>query len=164
MMKKVSTFIRYTIEDFLYAIDWLGTREWVDGEVPSADTKYLLELLISFILLIPMHALPFRLWMQLPFLLVMLVLNFILSTFFVRYLFKRYEAEKAAVSAEAPELTAREKEILDLLSKGYTTTQIAEALSLSKETIRWYRKKLLEKFDVSNSPELVSCAKEMRLI
>lgn len=99
-MKKVSTFIRYTIEDFLYAIDWLGTREWVDGEVPSADTKYLLELLISFILLIPMHALPFRLWMQLPFLLVMLVLNFILSTFFVgRYLFKRFEAEKAAVSA-----------------------------------------------------------------
>ena len=73
-------------------------------------------------------------------------------------------SEKAAVSAEAPELTAREKEILDLLSKGYTTTQIAEALSLSKETIRWYRKKLLEKFDVSNSPELVSCAKEMRLI
>ena len=73
-------------------------------------------------------------------------------------------SEKAAVSAEAPELTAREKEILDLLSKGYTTTQIAEALSLSKETIRWYRKKLLEKFDVSNSPELVSCAKEMGLI
>ena len=72
--------------------------------------------------------------------------------------------EKAAVSAEAPELSAREKEILDLLSKGYTTTQIAEALSLSKETIRWYRKKLLEKFDVSNSPELVSRAKEMGII
>ena len=72
--------------------------------------------------------------------------------------------EKAAVSAEAPELTAREKEILDLLSKGYTTTQIAEALSLSKETIRWYRKKLLEKFDVSNSPELVSRAKELGII
>jgi len=72
--------------------------------------------------------------------------------------------EQAAVSAEAPELSAREKEILDLLSKGYTTTQIAEALSLSKETIRWYRKKLLEKFDVSNSPELVSRAKEMGII
>ena len=76
----------------------------------------------------------------------------------------RATSEKAAVSADAPELSAREKEILDLLSKGYTTGQIAEALNLSGETIRWYRKKLLEKFDVSNSPELVSRAKEAGLI
>ena len=72
--------------------------------------------------------------------------------------------EKPAVSADAPELSAREREILDLLSKGYTTGQIAEALNLSGETIRWYRKKLLDKFDVSNSPELVSRAKEAGLI
>ena len=72
--------------------------------------------------------------------------------------------EKAARPADAPELSAREKEILDLLSKGYTTTQIADALNLSGETIRWYRKRLLEKFDVSNSPELVSRAKEGGLI
>lgn len=72
--------------------------------------------------------------------------------------------EKAARPADAPELSAREKEILDLLSKGYTTTQIADALNLSGETIRWYRKRLLEKFDVSNSPELVSRAKEAGLI
>ena len=67
-------------------------------------------------------------------------------------------------SEDAPELSAREKEILDLLSKGYTTGQIAQALNLSQETIRWYRKKLLEKFDVSNSPELISRAKEAGLI
>ena len=67
-------------------------------------------------------------------------------------------------SGTRPELSAREKEILDLLSKGYTTIQIAEALNLSGETIRWYRKKLLEKFDVSNSPELISRAKEAGLI
>ncbi len=72
--------------------------------------------------------------------------------------------EKTVVSANAPELSAREKEILDLLSKGYTTGQIAQALNLSQETIRWYRKKLLEKFDVSNSPELISRAKEAGLI
>ena len=74
---------------------------------------------------------------------------------------KKRAAEKAAeVSADAPELSAREKEILDLLSKGYTTPQIGEALHLSHETIRWYRKRLLEKFDVSNTPELISQAKE----
>ena len=67
-------------------------------------------------------------------------------------------------SVEAPVLSAREQEILDLLSKGYTAPQIAEALSLSTETIRWYRKKLLEKFDVANSPELIARAKETGVI
>lgn len=70
----------------------------------------------------------------------------------------------APVSAHAPELTSREKEILDLLAKGYTATQIAEALSLSPETIRWYRKRLLEKFDVANTPELIFQARELGVI
>ena len=65
---------------------------------------------------------------------------------------------------DAPVLTDREKEILDLLSKGYTGAQIADAVHLSAETIRWYRKKLLAKFDVANTPELVSRAKEAGLI
>ena len=70
----------------------------------------------------------------------------------------------APVSAKAPELTDREKEILDLLSKGYTASQIASALNLSPETIRWYRKKLLVKFDVANTPELIFQAREMGLL
>ncbi len=67
-------------------------------------------------------------------------------------------------SADAPELTGREKEILDLLAKGYTAVQIADALHLSAETIKWYRKKLLVKFDVSNTPELIASAKEAGII
>ena len=70
--------------------------------------------------------------------------------------------EKEAI--ETPELSAREKEILDLLTKGYTTPQIAEGLGLSAETIKWYRKKLLVKLDVSNTAELIATAKEMKLI
>ena len=73
---------------------------------------------------------------------------------------KRAAEEKVENQVDAPKLSAREKEILDLLSKGYTTPQIGEALHLSHETIRWYRKRLLEKFDVSNTPELISQAKE----
>jgi len=61
-------------------------------------------------------------------------------------------------------LSTREKEVLDLLSKGYTAPQIAEALNLSNETIRWYRKKLIAKFDVSNTPELIYRAKELGMI
>lgn len=61
-------------------------------------------------------------------------------------------------------LSEREKDILDLLSKGYTAPDIGKALGLSHETIRWYRKKLIAKFDVANTAELVSIAKEMGLI
>ena len=88
---------------------------------------------------------------------------------------RREQAETGAVLEETlqelqqshpdtPQLSAREKEILDLLSKGYTAPQIAEALGLSNETIRWYRKKLIAKFDVSNTAELISNAKESGLI
>lgn len=69
-------------------------------------------------------------------------------------------AQTTGEKADLPELSAREKEILDLLSKGYTTPQIAEALHLSPETIKWYRKKLLVKFDVANVAELVSRAQQ----
>ena len=77
---------------------------------------------------------------------------------------KTSSKEPAPVAATAPELTSRDKEILDLLAKGYTATQIAEALSLSPETIRWYRKRLLEKFDVANTPELIFQAREQGVI
>ena len=70
----------------------------------------------------------------------------------------------AARKEAAPELSDREKEILDLVAKGYTTQQIADALHLSYETIRWYRKKLLVKFDGSNTAELISLAKEFGLV
>jgi len=72
--------------------------------------------------------------------------------------------EELRGQASAPSLSKRELEILDLLSKGYTTPQIAEALCLSPETVKWYRKKLLVKFDVANTAELVAAAqKEGRL-
>ena len=65
---------------------------------------------------------------------------------------------------DIPQLSAREKDILDLLSKGYTAPAIARALGLSHETIRWYRKKLIAKLDASNTAELISIAKESGLI
>ena len=68
------------------------------------------------------------------------------------------------IDRESLDLSEREKEILDLLSKGYTTPQMAQAQHLSPETIKWYRKKLLVKFDVANSAELVNKAKEVGLI
>ena len=63
-----------------------------------------------------------------------------------------------------PFLTKREEEILPLIAEGMTSPQIAEKLFLSIATIKWYRKKLLQKFEVANTAELISKAKEKGLI
>ena len=64
----------------------------------------------------------------------------------------------------SPELSKREMEILRLMSEGFTGPQIAEKIFLSPETIKWYRKKLLVKFDAANTPELISKAKNARIL
>ena len=56
------------------------------------------------------------------------------------------------------------REILELLAKGYTTNQVGECLQISPETVKWYRKKLLAKFDAANVAELISTAKEQGLV
>ena len=53
------------------------------------------------------------------------------------------------------QLTGRELQIVRFITHGMTTPQIAEALSLSPETVKWYRKKILAKFSASTSAEMV---------
>ena len=67
-------------------------------------------------------------------------------------------------SNKAPVLTDRERQILALIAEGKTNPQMAEALFLSPETIKWYRKKLLVKFDVPTAAALVSKAKDLGLV
>ncbi len=61
-------------------------------------------------------------------------------------------------------LTRRETEVLRLLAKGYTTTQIAEELGIGKETVVGYRKQLHKKFKVNRATELTYKASELHLI
>lgn len=77
------------------------------------------------------------------------------------------EPRVAAMShdgAQAPKLNDREVAILKLLAKGHTNGEIAEQIFLSPETVKWYRKNLLLKFDASNSAELIFRAKELGLL
>lgn len=52
-------------------------------------------------------------------------------------------------------LSQREKEILELLAKGYTAEKIGEILHLSFNTVRTHRKNMLKKSKYSNTTELV---------
>ena len=53
-------------------------------------------------------------------------------------------------------LNERERDIIRMLSEGMDSAQIADKLFLSKETVKWYRKRLLAKFGVSTSAAVVS--------
>lgn len=61
-------------------------------------------------------------------------------------------------------LSPRERELLRLISEGYTNPEIAEKIFLSPETIRGYRKNLLLKLGAKNTAVLVKMAVEQKLI
>jgi DNA-binding CsgD family transcriptional regulator len=61
-------------------------------------------------------------------------------------------------------LTQREKELLHLVTEGYTNTEIADKIFLSPETIKGYRKNLLLKLGAKNTAVLVKMAIEQKLI
>ena len=64
----------------------------------------------------------------------------------------------------APELTEREAEILPLLANGLSSKVIADRLCLTEQTIKWYRMRLLEKFNAPNTAGVISKAKELGLL
>ena len=67
---------------------------------------------------------------------------------------------KVIIEGDSLELSDREQSILPLLASGMTSQQIADKLCLSLPTIKWYRKKLMDKFGASNTADLIFKAKE----
>ena len=61
-------------------------------------------------------------------------------------------------------LSNRELEILIMIAKGNTLTDIATALSLSIRTISTYRFRLLQKLQLNNNAELISYALHNQLV
>ncbi len=52
----------------------------------------------------------------------------------------------------------REKEVLELLGKGYSTKNIAKMLFITEKTVETHRKNMIEKAKVKNTAELVAFA------
>ena len=61
-------------------------------------------------------------------------------------------------------LTKREKEVLELICKGYSNQQISEQLFISQRTVERHRSSLLLKTDSKNSISLVIFAIKHKLI
>lgn len=72
----------------------------------------------------------------------------------------RYISSKAAVAMlkeeqDGTRVTPREAEILQMLARGFTTKEIADAFFVSTTTIDSHRKNLLAKTGVANTAELI---------
>lgn len=65
---------------------------------------------------------------------------------------------------EMPQLTRREKEILQRIASGFTTVQIADELFISPLTVETHRRNLMQKFKVNNAPSLIKLAAEYKLV
>lgn len=74
------------------------------------------------------------------------------------------EMIKKADTHDAPPLTRRETEVLQLIARGLTNAEMAGHLFISPNTIDTHRKHLLEKFNVRNTARLIKKAVEMGLI
>ncbi|MEZ4671743.1 MAG: response regulator transcription factor [Anaerolineae bacterium] len=62
-----------------------------------------------------------------------------------------------------PELTGREREILDLIAAGYNNSEIAEHLVLSGKTVRNHVSNILSKLQVSDRAHAIIQAREAGL-
>jgi len=61
-------------------------------------------------------------------------------------------------------LSKREREILGLISQGYTSVGISKALFISKHTVETHRKNILRKLNFNSSTELVKFAVQQGLV
>ena len=60
-------------------------------------------------------------------------------------------------------LTAREYEVMQLMAKGYSNTEIADALFLSLSTIKTHASNLFVKMDVSSRTKAIEKAKRLKI-
>lgn len=83
---------------------------------------------------------------------------------------KSFLSNEAALSLrskennDAPVITRREKEVLELIAEGLTNNEVAQKLFISASTVDTHRKNLLVKFDAKNTASLIRLAAQHQLI
>lgn len=69
-----------------------------------------------------------------------------------------------SAKSDATILSAREKQVLTLIEKGFTSQAIADQLYISKNTVSRYRQVILSKLQANNSTEACRRAKQVGII
>jgi DNA-binding CsgD family transcriptional regulator len=73
-------------------------------------------------------------------------------------------AEAGPAAASAPKLTPRQCQTLTLLAAGYSTSQMAEVMGISNETVRNHVKRLLRRLEARSRIEAVAKGRRASLI
>lgn len=73
-------------------------------------------------------------------------------------------SEELTSSSDASILSRRERQVLALIDSGKRSYEIAEILSISKNTVSRHRQEILAKLQVKNSMEACRIAKTMKII
>lgn len=68
------------------------------------------------------------------------------------------------IKTKKQQLSSKEKFLLHLCAKGKSSKEIAEQMSISVETVKFHRKKVIEKLGVKNIVEAISYAMVYKLI
>jgi DNA-binding NarL/FixJ family response regulator len=68
---------------------------------------------------------------------------------------------KSKPNKKAIIFSEKELEVISLLGKGFSSSEIAEHLDISPNTVNFHKKKLLKKFEVSSISELIRDAVEL---
>ena len=65
-----------------------------------------------------------------------------------------YKKEMPKIS-EQLQLTGREREIASLVAQGFSSKEIAKKLFISEETVKTHRRRMLQKNNINNFPQLI---------
>ena len=76
---------------------------------------------------------------------------------------RRSEAERAVPARAFPELTTREREVLDLIAQGLSNPEIAARLYLSPKTVRNHISNIFAKLQVADRAQAIVRAREAGL-
>ena len=75
-----------------------------------------------------------------------------------------YSADVERFSVAKPELTAREREILQWIVRGKSNKDIARELKISSRTVETHRAHIMEKLEAKNTAELIAIAHRLGLV
>lgn len=78
----------------------------------------------------------------------------------IRALLNKALEPTSSTSTNSSILTQREEQILHLIVKGYTNSQIGDELFISNRTVEFHRRNIMDKLGVDNRVELVKYAAE----
>ncbi len=83
-----------------------------------------------------------------------------LETYISKAIFSEFQSTTSKFST----ITQREREILSLISHGYTTKEIAQKLFISYKTVETHRANIFSKLHVKNIAEAINIAIKYKII